>query len=310
MDRDGAPGRRQDGPPADRPWNSPVQRRIQWALANPGRVYRLVVSLGAGAFVATSLFPVYWLLVLAVTPADAPVHLVPDRLSLGGFRFAFAFVPLGRFVVNSVVVALGTTAVVVAFGTLAGYVFGRLAFPGRRPLFLVTLGVALFPPASFFVPLFELFNGNVGLFGLASPVRFDTLGAVVTPLSMLNLPLAILLLSVFFREIPDDLEAAARVEGATRLGAFWRVVLPLAGPGIATVALLTFIRAYNEYFFSRLMTRGQAEGWAPIVHGLQQLPGTAQNAVAAASLVALLPVVTFVLLADRKVVEGLTAGIR
>ncbi len=140
----------------------------------------------------------------------------------------------------------------------------------------------------------------------------NTPGSMVLPFSALFMPLSIFILTTFYGQIPDGLEDAARVEGTTRLGALFRVIMPLSAPGVATAAVLTFIAVYNEYFFSSIMaTSPEAAKWSPIVGGIlsYQTQYTTQfNLMAAASIVGVLPVVILVIVAQERIVSGLTSG--
>jgi multiple sugar transport system permease protein len=140
---------------------------------------------------------------------------------------------------------------------------------------------------------------------------YNTPGGLLLPFSSLSLPLAIFILTTFYAQIPDGLEDAARVEGTTRLGALFRVIIPLSAPGVATAGVLTFIWVYNEFFFSFLMVNGEVQNWAPIVHGILGYQGqyaASYNLMAAASLVGVLPIAILVVVAQEKIVSGLTAG--
>jgi multiple sugar transport system permease protein len=176
---------------------------------------------------------------------------------------------------------------------------------------LIILAVSYFPPAAFLLPLFRLFTGNIG--GLGFVELYNTPGAMILPFSALFMPLSIFILTTFYGQIPDGLEDAARVEGTTRLGALFRVIVPLSAPGVATAGVLTFIAVYNEYFFSSLMTNGEAAAWSPIVRGILQLQQAGQFEVtygmmAAGSIIAVLPVAILVVIAQEKIVSGLTSG--
>jgi len=293
------------------------QRWTRRAIQNPQRVYRGLFWVTIVFFLVVMLFPFYWLLVLALTPNRLIIDMgiVPRGFNVGAFVQIFEVVPFHMYVFNSFVLALATTIIVLLVGSLAGYVFGRLEFPGRQPLMLIILAVSYFPPAAFLLPLFQLFTGNVAvsLFGttIRSPELFNTPGAMVLPFSSLFLPLAIFILATFFRQIPDGLEDAARVEGATRIGALFRVIVPLSAPGVATAGILTFIAVYNEFFFSFIMNDGSWENWAPLVWGILRYQGEFSqfyNLMAAASIVGVLPVVVIVVVAQEKIVSGLTAG--
>jgi multiple sugar transport system permease protein len=214
---------------------------------------------------------------------------------------------------NSFLIATVATVVVLFVASLAGYVFGRLRFRGRNVLLLSVLVTSFFPPAAFFVPLNRLFNTNFDVLRpiLSAGSLYNTPYAIFIPLSALYLPLSIFILMTFYSQIPDGLEDAARVEGTTRLGALFRVIVPLSAPGVATAGVLTFITVYNEYFFSSLMTDGRPENWAPMLEGVLRFRGEFAvlfNLMAAASIVAVLPVAILVIVAQEKIVSGLTAG--
>jgi len=276
-------------------------------------VYRVLFAVVTAFFVLMALFPLYWLLALALTPGGslAEVGLFPAGFNVGIFVDLFDRVPFHRYMFNSVVLALLTTAIVLLIGSIAGYVFGRMEFPGRTVLLVGILVISYFPPAAFLIPLFRLFTANVPILGMRPPELFNTPGSIVFPLSALLMPLIIYILATFYGQIPDGLEDAARVEGSTRIGALFRVIVPLSAPGVATAGVLTFIVVYNEFFFSYLMTSGRPEDWAPIVHGILRFQGSQQvfvNIMAAAALIGIVPMAIVVLLAQEKIISGLTAG--
>src|SRR6056297_1185947 len=288
------------------------------------RLYRVLFYAITIFFLVTTLFPFYWLLVLALTPNneilsggwDLP-FLRPQGFNPAAFQEVFQQIPFHLYVLNSFILATMTTIIVLVIASLAGYVFGRLEFPGRGLLMLGILMISYFPPAAFLLPLFDAFVGNaievpfLGVELFTPPRLVNTPGAMVLPFSALFLPLSIFILTTFYAQIPDGLEDAARVEGTTRLGALFRVIMPLSAPGVATAGVLTFIQVYNAFFFSFLMTDGQAQSWAPIVWGILSYQGQytqLYNLMAAASIVGVLPVAILVVVAQEKIVSGLTAG--
>ena len=288
----------------------------QWAkdsMQDPEGTYRGLFYLVTVFFLLTTLFPFYWLLVLALTPRSeiTDMGLLPKGFNPEVFVTIFERLPFHVYMFNSFVLALVTTVIVLVLASLAGYVFGRLDFPGRGGLMLLILAISYFPPAAFLIPLFRLFTGNIEILGLNSPMLFNTPGALLLPFSALFMPLSIFILTTFYGQIPDGLEDAARIEGTTRLGALFRVIMPLSAPGVATAGVLTFINVYNEFFFSFLMTDGQAKNWAPIVWGILGYQGqysASYNLMAAASIVGVLPIAILVVVAQEKIVSGLTAG--
>ena len=163
--------------------------------------------------------------------------------------------------------------------------------------------------AAVFLRLVQLFTGN----GFPGVELYNTPGGRILPFSALFMRLSIFILTTFYGQMPDGWEDAARVGGTTRLGALFRVIVPLSAPGVATAGVLTFIAVYNEFFFSFLMTDGGASDWAPIVGGLIQLQRAGQfevtySVMAAGSIIAVLPVTLLVVIAQEKIVSGLTSG--
>lgn len=303
---------REDEPELDR---GPFERWVASSIDNPDRAYQALFYLVTIVMLITTLFPFYWLLMVALTPEGQiqDIILAPNGFNPAAFIEVFEVLPFHRYMFNSFVIATVSTVVVLVIASLAGYVFGRLRFPGKNPLMLLVLVVSFFPPAAFFIPLNDLFNTN---FSVLEPVLSDgslynTPGALIIPLSAIFMPLAIFILTTFYSQIPDGLEDAARVEGTTRLGALFRVIIPLSAPGVATAGVLTFIGVYNEFFFSFLMTDGQPENWAPILDGIlgyQTQYQVLYNLMAAASILGVLPMAILVVVAQEKIVSGLTAG--
>ena len=284
-------------------------RWVSSSIQNPGKAYRAMFYVATIFFIVTTLFPLYYLLVISLSTAPfTQMGLTPNDVHLVSFIEVFQQVPFHFYMLNSFILAVGTTAIVLLIASLAGYVFGRLEFPGRQPLMLLVLAVSYFPPAAFFVPLFRLFSGDI----IQGVNLLNTPGALVPPYTALFMPLSIFILTTFYQQIPQGLEDAARVEGTTRLGALFRVIIPLSAPGVATAAVLTFINVYNEFFFSFLMiTSSEYNNWATIVYGIlsyQTQYTTSYNLMAAASIFGVLPIAILVVIAQEKIVSGLTAG--
>ena len=324
----GTPGSDADGSD-DR---NTLERAAKRAIERPMTVYRLLFYFATTAFLLITLAPFYWLVVVALTPLDrmgeitlwpgdlfgVPLGIpIPGGFNPWAFVEVFQRVDFARYMFNSIVIGLVTTAIVLVVASLAGYAFGRLEFRGRRVLLILLLAVSYFPPVTFALPLLRYFTGGVhivtipGVVAISSPDWFNTPGALITPFSALFMPLAIFILTTFYSQIPDGLEDAARIEGTTRLGALFRVIVPLSAPGVATAGVLTFIAVYNEFFFSFLLTNGQAQNWAPIVWGVLSYRGQYTefyNLIAAASIWGVIPVSILVVLAQEKIVSGLTSG--
>jgi len=294
--------------------SGPLNRWVDSAIRNPRKVYRAMFVVAGIFFLVTTLFPLYWLLMIALSDGgrvSEGVGLLPTGFDPGSFIEIFQQIPFHLYMFNSLVFATLTTVFVLLVSSLAGYAFGRLEFRGKRVLLLTVLVISFFPPAAFFIPLFQLFTQQSTLLGITPPELYATPGAVVIPLSAVFMPLSIFILTTFFGQIPEGLEDAARVEGTTRLGALFKVIIPLSAPGVATAGILTFIAVYNEFFFSFLMTGAAATDWAPIIDGITSYRSQFQvryDLMAASSIVGVLPVAILVVIAQEKIVSGLTSG--
>ena len=204
--------------------------------------------------------------------------------------------------INSIGIGLITTVIAVVIGGMAAYAVARLAFPGKRLLVGVALLIAMFPQISLVTPIFNMWR-SIGL--------FDTWPGLIIPYITFALPLAIYTLSAFFREIPWDLEKAAKMDGATPAQAFRKVIAPLAAPGIVTAAILVFIFAWNDLLLALSLTATQRAITAPVA--IANFTGSSQfeeptGSIAAGAMVITIPIIIFVLIFQRRIVAGLTSG--
>ena len=201
---------------------------------------------------------------------------------------------------NSILIALGTTVLVLACASLAAFVFARRAFPGREVLFtFFTLGL-LFPSAVAILPLFVLIR-TLGL--LDNPL------GIALPQAAFALPLTIIVLRPFFRSIPAELEDAAAIDGCGSFGFFWRVLLPLSRPALATVAVLTIVSSWNQFLLPLVILSDQANWTLPLgVTNFSTQYSSDTAAILAYTTLALVPALLFYLIAERQLVGGLTGG--
>ena len=265
---------------------------------------RLWWGAGSVAVAVYALIPVAWIVSLSLKPsADlGDRHFLPRVASLEHYRAVFDDPQFSAALLNSIGIAGLSTLAAVLLGLLAAYAIVRLEFPGRRLVLVAALSVAMFPPVSIIGPLFNLWRG-LGL--------YDTWAGLVLPYLSFTLPLAIWTLSAFLREIPWDLERAARVDGATPLQAFLRVIVPLAAPGVFAAAILVFLFAWNDFVFAISLTSTNNARTVPAA--IAFFTGSSRfeqptGSIAAASVVVTLPVILVVLLFQRRIVAGLTAG--
>jgi multiple sugar transport system permease protein len=251
-----------------------------------------------------ALIPVLWILSLSLKPTSAVKDgkLIPTEVTFDNYKGIFSGDIFSSALVNSIGIGLITTAIAVVIGGTAAYAIARLAFPGKRTLVGVTLLIAMFPQISLVTPLFNI-ERRIGL--------FDTWPGLIIPYITFALPLAIYTMSAFLREIPWDLEKAAKMDGATPGQAFRKVIAPLAAPGIVTAAILVFIFAWNDLLLALSLTATQRAITAPVA--IANFTGSSQfeeptGSIAAGAMVITVPIIIFVLIFQRRIVAGLTSG--
>lgn len=251
-----------------------------------------------------ALFPVLWILSLSLKPTSMVKDgkLIPSQVTFDNYKAIFAGNTFSSALVNSIGIGLITTVIAVVIGGMAAYAIARLAFPGKRALVGVALLIAMFPQISLVTPLFNI-ERSIGL--------FDTWPGLIIPYITFALPLAIYTMSAFFKEIPWDLEKAAKMDGATPGQAFRKVIAPLAAPGIVTAAILVFIFAWNDLLLALSLTATQRAITAPVA--IANFTGSSQfeeptGSIAAGAMVITVPIVIFVLIFQRRIVAGLTSG--
>ena len=254
--------------------------------------------------VVYALFPVLWILSLSLKPTSSVKDgkLIPSQITFENYKGIFQGDIFTSALINSIGIGLITTVIAVVVGGMAAYAVARLAFPGKRLLIGVALLIAMFPQISLVTPIFNMWR-SIGL--------FDTWPGLIIPYITFALPLAIYTLSAFFREIPWDLEKAAKMDGATPAQAFRKVIAPLAAPGIVTAAILVFIFAWNDLLLALSLTATQRAITAPVA--IANFTGSSQfeeptGSIAAGAMVITIPIIIFVIIFQRRFVAGLTSG--
>jgi multiple sugar transport system permease protein len=254
-----------------------------------------------------TLLPIGWILSLSLKP-DANLSdgkYLPSSPDFHNYRLILTgsahtlFDPALR---NSIGICLIATFLGVLLATTAAYAIARLDFPGKRLILTTALGVAVFPVISIVTPLFNLWR-TIGL--------YNTWPGLIIPYLSLTLPLAIWVLSAFFKQIPWEMEQAAQVDGATTWQAFRKVVVPLAMPGVFTTAIITFFTVWNDFVYSSSLTSTSKSQTVPAA--LANFTGSSQfvqptGAISAAAVIVTIPVVLLVLVFQKRIVSGLTAG--
>lgn len=241
---------------------------------------------------------------LSFKPASSVTDgsFIPKEWTWENYSSIFSTSAFTSALINSIGIGLITTVIAVVLGTMAAYAVARLDFPGKRLLIGAALLIAMFPQISLVTPLFNI-ERTLGL--------FDTWPGLILPYITFALPLAIYTLSAFFREIPWELEKAAKMDGATPFQAFRKVIAPLAAPGVVTAAILVFIFAWNDLLLALSLTSTERAITAPVA--IANFTGSSQfeeptGSIAAAAVVITIPIIIFVLFFQRRIVAGLTSG--
>jgi multiple sugar transport system permease protein len=251
-----------------------------------------------------AFIPVFWIVSMSLKDAGTlnDGKFWPVSPTWDSYTQIFADDEFTRALINSIGICLISTFVALVFGTMAAYAIARLDFPGKKTIVAVSLLIAMFPQIALVTPLFKI-ETTLGL--------FDTWLGLIIPYITFALPLAIYTLSAFFREIPWELEKAAKMDGATPYQAFRQVITPLAMPGVFTTAILVFIACWNDFLFAISLTSTSASRTVPAAMSYFTGATTFEKPtgpIAAAAVVITIPIVIFVLLFQRRIVAGLTSG--
>lgn len=275
------------------------KRRTSWGIV--GRyialVFVLIIALG----------PFYWTAITSIKVDSeintSPPTLFPHSFTTNNYTQAFLSVQpaFAKDLLNSTIVAISTTILALIFGSICAYAIARTKFLGKGAVLGIILSVQMFPLIALVGPLFVFFTTTINV--------YNTYVALIIPYLVISLPVTVYFLTSFFRELPPDLEEAARVDGSSRLGTLWRIILPLAAPGVFTTAILSFITVWNDFLFGLTMTADSAAQTVtvaiPLFNGEHLI---AFGEVSAAAIIVTIPLVVMVLFLQRRIVSGLTAG--
>jgi multiple sugar transport system permease protein len=250
------------------------------------------------------LLPLYWMVATAFkTRANvngSPPQYFPSPISGQGFNDAFAHSNFARYIVNSLVVAVIATVLVLVLGTLAGYATARLPMRGRFTLLVMLLMISVFPPIAVVVPLYVVLR-DIGW--------LNSYQALIIPYTAFYLPFAVWILRNYFLGIPHEMEESARIDGASPMRTVWQVILPQAWPGVFTAGIFTFTACWTEFLMA--LSFNASDNWRTIPVGIALFGGqfvTPYGTLFAASVVAVVPIAVLAFVFRRRVVAGLTAG--
>ncbi len=250
--------------------------------------------------------PFFWQFLTSIKDSKEvfaiPTTYIPREISLKSYYNIFTLRPFVRYIINSTIVASGTTILALIVGSLAGYALARLQLKAKGMIQKSILIVALFPQIVIIIPLYEM----VRVLGLTNNPL-----ALIIPYTALNLPFVVWVLTSFFKQIPQDIEDAAKVDGFTRIGILYKIILPLSAPALATTAILVFIFSWNEFLFALTFMTNDLARTVPV--GIAMISGAASymvpwDQISAAIVITTLPLVIVVLFFQKRIVQGLTAG--
>ncbi|NJK43983.1 MAG: carbohydrate ABC transporter permease [Pleurocapsa sp. SU_196_0] len=257
--------------------------------------------------IINGVYPLLWMLFtslkteLELTADTVPLTYFPTVPQLSNYARVFAAQPFAQYFLNSMIVAILSTALCVVLATFAAYALSRLKLASRGLISVLVVAASIFPVVSLIVPLYQAMNALGWL---------NTYLALIIPYAAFSLPISILTLTAFFQGIPTELEDAAMVDGCSRFGALWRIIVPLSAPGVATAAIIAFVNAWNEFLLALTFARSPNVKTIPpaIVDFQSQFGGFQWEVVSAAIIVAIIPVVVIILIFQQRIISGLTSG--
>ncbi|HLQ82518.1 MAG TPA: carbohydrate ABC transporter permease [Pseudogracilibacillus sp.] len=265
---------------------------------------RIGLYLSLGILVIISFFPLYWLLVTSFKPT-AKLFEVPPKLfvlkpTLEHYIDAFSSQPYASYYISSTIVALITMGIAIVAGMMIAYALSRLTFKGKPIILFFIMATSMFPPMSLLLPIFTTYR-DLGL--LNSYFGLSMTHAVFA------LPMATFLMTALLKRIPKELEEAAVIDGATKLQAFVRVILPLSMPALSAGAILIFVYSWNEFLYAFTLMSEPKNQTLPV--GIMMYPGEYEfpwGTISAAIVMSVVPLILLILFFQKRLLEGLTSG--
>ena len=287
--------------------SGPVEIEERTRKRRPVRRTALYATLIVTAVVMIG--PFYWTLATSLKPAAdvfaSPPKWIPNPFTLSSYKSVFTLIPFGRYFVNSVIITSAIVALNVVFDTAAAYAFAKLRFPGRNFLFFLLLVTLMVPFQVNLIPLYRIMvflHNNV-----SSHLGLNTYSGVILP-GMIQV-FGIFLMRQFLQSIPDEVLESARVDGASEFRILWSIVLPIAAPGMATLAIFTFLDAWNDFLWPLLVLNSNRMYTLQVgLALLDQKNTTNWGSQMAGTTLTAIPLIIIFLLLQRQFIEGLTAG--
>jgi multiple sugar transport system permease protein len=265
---------------------------------------RVWLAIAAGLTVLITIAPLYWMIATsfkttAGVSSETP-QWFPAPVSFGNYANAFSEYPFGRYIINSVIVSISATILVLGLGIHAGYALGRMPMRGKNIVMVLLLMISVFPAIAVIAPLYLIMR-DIGW--------LNSYQALIVPYTAFNLPFAIWILRNYFQEIPKEMEESARIDGASPLRTVWSVVLPMSLPGVFTAGIFCFTACWTEFLMALSFNSSNSFRTIPVgvaLFGSQHT--TPYGTLFAASTVAVLPIAVLVLVFRKSVVSGLSVG--
>ncbi|MDQ4002095.1 MAG: carbohydrate ABC transporter permease [Actinomycetota bacterium] len=269
-----------------------------------GNLNAILFYVFLAVFVLVSMFPLLWVFKMSIITKSelfaSPPTILPNTPTASSYATIFGDSSFQRALINSTIIAGTATVICLFFGSIAAYAIARLRFRFKSSVMTLILAISFFPAVAIIAPLFIQFR-QIGI--------IDTYLAAIVPDVVFALPLTVWLLVAFFKELPFDLEEAAKVDGATTIQAFRMVIVPLAAPGVFTTAILAFIHSWNEFLFANtFLFDDRTQPVTVVIPNFATVYTVDYGAQAAAAVVVTVPLVILVLIFQRRIVSGLTAG--
>lgn len=255
-------------------------------------------------FIVIILFPFVWMILGSFKTVRElfaiPLKFWPEKWQFINYRDALTAQPFGVYVSNSLIISVLSTAIVIFTGSLASYALARTGIRGKKLVLILVLTVSLLPPVTLINPIYQML-GNLSL--LNSHIGLSLILAAV------EMPTCIWLLTSFFQSVPFELEESAMIDGASVIGTYARIVLPLVTPGLFTVSIFTFITAWNNYIFSAVLNQRPSSRTVPVALTLFETESyTPWHLICAAAIIVSLPLVLIVMLMQRRIISGMIDG--
>ena len=268
------------------------------------KLYKPTLYILSAIIMVVCVFPFYWAIVSSLkTGSDLfKVEFIPENIAWSNYVEIFKEQPFGRNILNSVMVAVGTVSISLVVAVSASYALGRVRFKGRSALLLSVLSISMFPQVAILSGMFEL---------IRTLKLYDNLLGLVFAYMTLTLPFTTWILTTFMKQLPKEIEEAAIIDGASTFTICTKIFLPLLWPALVTTGLLAFIAAWNEFLYALTFTVESQSRTVPVAIALMtgasefELPW---GKIMAASVVVTLPLIVLVLIFQRRIVSGLTAG--